>query len=200
MKRLIGILAIAIVLVGAVFAATSNEELKITCVVASEEPTFRLIGGVSADSVPTSSDELGATSVTVSVASTIASPATHAAASTITLEGNAIIDGAVKIYCFVKQTNDDVKSLKTYSFSVAATRLSDGNGHETADPTVSTVSYLDAATATGRTVSNTNHNVVYSGYKCAAADVASFDVTWEQTDLPPATYNAYITLTITSTP
>ena len=198
MKKLIAILVIAIVLVGSVFAAT-NEELLITVEVKCVEPTFALIGG-TATSAPTASADLssGKTGITVTTAAQASN--NHTSTSTISLADDAIINGNVVIYCFVKQTTVDAKSKTTYKFSATATPLTDGT-NSTGNPTVSDFSAITGSNVTGgrtTTTTSTGAQTQYAGKKCPAADLASFNVAWEQTDLPPGNYNAYITLTIST--
>ena len=210
MKKLIAVLVIAIVLVGAVFAdtavTTGNEELLIKCTITPVEPTFTLVGAV-ASSVPANSAALTdpKTGEVVSTVNTVT-----AAGATITLDTNAIVNGDVTIYCFIKQANDNVKSLTTYKFSVTATALSNStNGQHTPNPTVSLISAISSSDVTGgRTTSSavaaTGNSsavpaqTVYSGLDSDSADLASFNVKWDQTDLAPAEYQAYITLIITT--
>ena len=212
MKKLIAILAIAIILVGAVFAdttvetTTGKEELLVKCTITPVEPTFSLVGAV-ATSQPTSSADL--TSAKTGEVVSTAESAT-AAGSTITMATNAIIQNNVTIYCFIRQTNDDVKSLTTYKFSVAATALSNSsNGQHTPDPAVSLISAISSSNVEGgRTTTSavaasgnnaaTPAQTAYAGLDSDSADLASFNVTWTKTDLAPAEYQAYITLTISS--
>ena len=195
MKKVITILALALILVGTVFAAT-NEELMITVEVKCAEPTFALVGG-TATSAPTASSGLtgAVTGIAVETAAT-----TNHTSSKISLSDNAIVDGDIVIYCFIKQTNDKVKSKTTYKYSVAATELTDGT-NSTEGVSVSAIAPITASNVDGARATSTANNITstqYSGKKCNAADLASFSVTWPQTDLPPATYTAYITLTIST--
>lgn len=198
MKKLIAILTIMIVLAGAIFAETAtttgNEELKVTCVVTSKEPTFTLYGSKTAATVSTGDGMTAGEVVETENSST----------TTIALADDAIINGDVTIYCVVKQANNDVKYVKAYTLSAAATKLSDGTtttGHTTAAPTVSTIAAIAASNITGArtTVGGTTATVTYAGLDADAADLASFNVKWPQTDLIPGSgYYAYITLTIAS--
>lgn len=196
MKKLIAILTIMIVLAGAIFAETAtttgNEELKVTCVVTSKEPTFTLYGSKTAATVSTG----------MTAGQVVAQINTSTAA--IAMETDAIINGDTYIYCVVRQENDNVKSVLPYTLSVAATALSDGTsaaGHTTAAPTVSTIAAIAASNITGArtTAGGTTATVTYAGLDADAADLASFNVKWPKTDLIPGSgYYAYITLTIAS--
>ena len=210
MKKLIAILAIAIVLAGAVFADTETnlgkEELLVKCTITPVEPTFSLVGAVATSQPDSSADLTGAK--TGEVVSTTGSAT--ASGSTITMATNAIIQNSVTIYCFIRQANNDVKSLTTYKFSVAATALSNSsNGQHTPDPTVSLISAISSSNVEGgRTTTSavaasgnnaaTPAQTAYAGLDSDSADLASFNVTWAKTDLAPAEYQAYITLTISS--
>ncbi len=211
MKKLITILVIMMVLVGAVFADSKLNELKVTMTVKDAEPSFKLYGSKS--------NGTSSTGMTAGADVTEAKTSTNAVA----LDDDAILAaGGATVYCVIRQEartdNKDVRSTKTYYFTIEATELSDGNttatsGHKTALPTVSAITKNGSADVSGaRTVTgaaagsaNTGTSptgtgrakVVYSGKKCSAADLASFSVNWPQTDLVPGTgYEAYITMTV----
>ena len=197
MKKLITILAIMMVVFGVAFAdtttTTGTEELKVTCTVTAEEPTFTLYGSKTSS---TASTGTGMTAGEVVATENTSN-------TTIALDEDAIIKGDVVIYCVVKQANDNVKSTKVYTLSAKATKLSDGTtttGHTTADPTVSTLTAITANNvANARTTAN-GGQVTYAGLDADSADLVSFNVKWPQTDLVPGTgYYAYITLTISTT-
>lgn len=216
MKKLITILAIMMVVFGVAFAAdpaTSEgmEELKVTCTVTAEEPTFTLYGSATSSTASTG-DGMTAGEIVERQGSATAS---------VAMANDAIIKANTTIYCVIKQSNGDsttpVKSTTTYYFSVSATKLKDstgGTGHETALPTVSAITKISGAdVANARTITNgtagsantgvsgsTRAQAAYLGLKCTSADIASFNVTWPQTDLVPGTgYEAFITLTIATT-
>ncbi|MBR1529744.1 MAG: hypothetical protein IJ642_10650 [Oscillospiraceae bacterium] len=205
MKKLITILAIMIVLVGAIFAETATtigaEELIVKCTVTPVEPLFTLYGSASET---TSSTSLTSTGLVLDNPST---DHASAAANTVTVTNNAIIDGDVTVYFVIKQTNDDVKSNTKYKFTYDATALSDLSNVQTATATVKTKSDLAVITAANNSdtrvinggSNSTGATVQYKGLKVNAADLLSFNVVWNKTDLPPATYSAYVTLTITTT-
>ena len=195
MKKLIAVLAIMMILVCAIFADTTSSELKITLTITSVEPTFTLYGSKTSS---TASTGAGMTAGAV-----VASKNTST--TTVALDEDAIINGDTYLYCVVKQSNSGVKSTTTYKLTAEATALTDGTGtagHYTAAPTVSDITAISASNVTdGRTITTgtaaTGATVAYAGATCAAADLASFNVNWPQTDLVPGiTYSAYVTLII----
>lgn len=195
MKKLITVLAIMMILVCAIFADTTSSELKITLTITSVEPTFTLYGSKTSSTVSTGEG--------MTAGAVVASKNTST--TTVALDDDSIINGDTYLYCVVKQSNSGVKSTTTYKLTAEATALTDGTGtagHYTAAPTVSDITAISASNVTdGRTITTgtaaTGATVAYAGATCAAADLASFNVKWPQTDLVPGiTYSAYVTLII----
>lgn len=198
MKKIIVIFAILAVVVGSVFAADpaanvgDKEEILVTCRVTGIAPTYQLFASLTNS---TASNGTG-----MQEAEKVANINTAATAK-LEAEDNAIIDGDLPVYCVIKQVND-ARYTTNVTLTVAATKLSgtvNETTYETADPTIGTITAANnvdyARTTTPATASV---GVEYTGKKALAADIASFTVTWPQTDLPPATYNAYITMTLTA--
>lgn len=196
MKKIIVILAILAVVVGSVFAADpaakagDKEEILVTCKVTGIAPTYQLFA-----SLTNSTESTGMTEA--QKVNSVGSATT----SKLTAPDNAIIDAALPVYCVIKQVSD-ARYTTNVTLTVAATKLSGKVGditYETADPTIGTITAannVDGARTT--TPATASVDVEYTGKKAVAADIASFTVTWPQTDLPPATYNAYITMTLTA--
>ena len=211
MKKLIAILAIAIVLVGAVFAAT-GDQLTITSTVSKHEPAFRIYGSESA--------------ISSSNAGTLGTPSGAAVTFATTKDISAT---SITVYCRVSQYSikDGYNTPKSKfkgiaTIGVVATPLTttltgtnDAGTYST--PATASVTTSDAHVPTGTparvttttfaksaaTGSSTDNKVdivwSYSGKSVDDADVyADFSFTWAQDDsLPPGTYTADITMTYT---
>ena len=191
MKKLIAILAITIVLVGAVFATTNTQTLTVQTEVEEVKPAFKLYGNLSND------------------AST-----RIAADHTFTATTNTILENDIVLYCWIAQTAA-CKYQGSVAITVSATALANTTtwgtyqaGDFSVSPTISTITALNKLTST-RTgadgdirVSAVSGNTVTptyaTGLTAAAGDIASFYVTWASTDLPPASYEATVTTTYTA--
>lgn len=205
MKKLIAILTIAIVLVGAVFATdetgAQKDELKITCKVEAVTPQFKLYGS--------------ATSGTSSTGMTEANRVTTDATATASVSGvdNSLYSASgTTIYFVIKQARD-CRWTGEVSLSVSATALSATIGTGTSaitytseDPVISALTAQNNLPGeTGDTVATRTTTpgtasvaVAYNGRAAAAADIASFSVNWPQSDVPPATYTAWVQMTYTA--
>ena len=191
MKKLIAILVVMIVLVGAVFADDVSKQLTITTTVRETKPAFTLYGNTS----NSTSGRQGAD-------------------ATFTFANDAITTGSLTLYCWIAQTNDSRWSGNVV-ITVAASALSNTTAvGSNAAGTYSVASQISNITAMNpitkhtagdvrkSVINDTNHTVTATygtGHKAAAGDIASFSVTWAQSeDLPPATYSATITTTYTA--
>lgn len=194
MKKLIAILAIMMVLVGAIFAETStttNDELKVSIEITPVAPIFKLYGSLTSGTASTSSGMKAGESVETAQTAT-------ASASTIEFPTNSLLENPVTVYCVIKQTND-AKYKKAVSLAVSASAITDGIS--TSTPTVSTPAAQNNENGV-RTTAGTGAGaatVTYTGKTAASDDVASFNVVYPAADLIPGSYNGYITLTYTTT-
>lgn len=190
MKRLIAILAIMMVLVGAIFAETStttNDELKVSIEITPVAPIFKLYGSLTSGTA--------STGMTAGESVETAKTATD---SVITFPTNSLLENSVTVYCAIKQTND-AKYKKAVSLAISASAITDGIS--TSTPTVSTPAAQNNVNGV-RTTAGTGAGaatVTYTGKTAASADVASFNVVYPAADLIPGSYNGYITLTYTTT-
>lgn len=190
MKRLIAILAIMMVLVGAIFAETStttNDELKVSIEITPVAPIFKLYGSLTSGTA--------STGMTAGESVETAQTATD---SVITFPTNSLLENSVTVYCAIKQTND-AKYKKAVSLAISASAITDGIS--TSTPTVSTPAAQNNVNGV-RTTAGTGAGaatVTYTGKTAASADVASFNVVYPAADLIPGSYNGYITLTYTTT-
>ena len=196
MKKVITILAVMIVLVGAVFAADVTKTLTINTEVTAVKPAFTLYGNTS-----------NATSGRVQANTSIT-------AATDGLLGSS----GITLYCWIAQTADCIW-VGHVDISVAATAFTNtttvgtyaaGSFSSTA-PVISNITAMNPKTSSREgattgdtrlsTPDDTNHSVRVAygtGLKAVAEDVASFSVNWPQSDVPPATYQATITTTYTA--
>ena len=190
MKRLIAILAIMMVLVGAIFAETStttNDELKVSIEITPVAPIFKLYGSLTSGTA--------STGMTAGESVETAQTATD---SVITFPTNSLLENSVTVYCAIKQTNDS-KYKKAVSLAISASAITDGIS--TSTPTVSTPAAQNNVNGV-RTTAGTGAGaatVTYTGKTAEIADIASFNVVYPAADLIPGSYNGYITLTYTTT-
>ena len=212
MKKVIAILAIAIVLIGAAFAAT-NDQLLITCEVEAVHPIYAMYGDLSA--YPTISNNAH----TGTLASTTLS------SSTLTGGNIATQDGGIDVYVTVFQTND-ARYLKTAGVEVkviasvlAQVTDSTTNPHTYSatykvDPSVAesaagqstaTTDFDNTTTPAALTgLSNNSVGVKFlpkykTGAKVDANTIGTVKFNWPKTDtLPAGTYEAPITLQYTT--
>ncbi len=192
MKKVITVLAFMMILICGIFADTTSSELKITLTIKAEEPEFVLYGSKSSS---TSSTGMTPGAVVTNK---------YTSSATVGLDEDAVVNAAAVLYCVVRQSNSGVKSTSTYTLKASATALTDGTdteGHYTAAPSISDIAALSGSDVDGGRTTTTGSategaTVVYGGASCAAADIASFNVTWPKTDLVPGVYSAYVTLTI----
>ena len=190
MKKVLTILVTMIVLIGTAFA-TTNDTLTITTTVAPVKPAFQLYGNTSND------------------AST-----RETADHTFSIAQNTILSSNIVLYCWIAQTAE-CRWEGSVEISVSATALSNTTavgdyaaGSFSVAPTISAITALNPLTSnrpnadkdiresvvSGNTVTPTYR----TGLKATAGDIASFNVTWASTDLPPATYQATVTTTYTA--
>ena len=192
MKKVIAILTIAIVLVGALVAAT-GDQLTLTCTVAEHKPAFQIFGGETSSAAA-------------------ATQGTSAGASVGTTKDISLTD--IVIYCRIKQysvtngyneTKCKFKGVANITITasdliaeVDGTNYSQSASAAVPENGAHVVSGVSATTysASGNAVSI---SFTYTGKKVNDSDVyADCTFTWaEKDDLPPATYNATITMTYT---
>ncbi len=218
MKKLIAILTIMIVLVGAVFAATptGNAAILVTSSIEPVEPTFKMYTA----------------QVSVELANQTAEQARTAAlaGSAHVITANALLENNQAVVFTVQQLTNS-RSVKTYTLSAAATDLvlykyQDANGDdvlvsETPHPATDAEKKFTVDATTVNTFANgslTSAQATYGGtaiektitYKGtfidttsdgkAPIDVASFTCTWGANPIAvTGDYRATVTLTISST-
>ena len=218
MKKLIAILAIAIVLVGAVFATDSAASIKVTTSVNPVEPTFKLTTEQVNQNLATVANQAAIDAIT---AAALAGNTAHE----ITADSLLVADQSV-IFSVV-QTNIS-KSVKTYTLSAVATDLllykyKNALGEdvlvsvtphpETAINAANTTFYVDEedvimeegnlapAKATYAGDGTTSLSITYKGNaQPADVTVATFTCTWgSNEDAVTGEYQGTITLKISST-
>jgi len=203
MKKLITILTIMIVLVGAVFAdpAPTNAQIDLTVNVPEKVPTFKLVTfnntGILTSEVSDLVEEDGAE--------------TPVAATFAEAVGNTLADGGTVTVNFaiaqVRPAGNKIKTTNTYTFSVSASALE----HATEDDyfavkTVSSITAIDAAIASNYATITPGESlsIKYKGntYAPATAELnfAKFSVTWQgDAEAVPGNYTGSVTLTMTTT-
>lgn len=189
MKKVITILAVLALIVGAVFAE-SNDKLNITAEVKGVAPTFSIYGGKAADKVNTLGTQDGA----------------PVALDTDPSEANAVV--------YIKVTQPTKSKTKTNAVIIITPTVLEcttDSSAKTALPTASTVTAastnLDTnnysvASETAAATGIVKLTVSYNGKPVAAnaaVDIASFSYTWTKVDtLPVGNYSATITMTYTA--
>ena len=225
MKKLIAILTIAIVLVGAAFADVPNTgtaNVKVVTLIKVIEPEFKLTTNAS-DSGALVADSSVATMDPAAEADTVANDRYHV----IDVNTMSATEGETTVTFFVKQTNS-CKSYKTYTFEATATDLimvkaynnagelvaydyanaTDANKlhrHFAVDNSVvATFSSTGADAKFTALVDQTNssataYKITYTGDQVTEGTVASFTCAWTR-DLQavPGQYEADIRLTVTA--
>lgn len=185
MKKLIAILTVMIILVGAVFA-TSGDELLVNAKVSKTPPAFSLYGGLATTSY-------------------------QKANATIETQVDISEDPAV---VFVKVVQNNKSKYKgSFNLMIAATSMTDGTVTSSVTPVSSDISKatgisdLTIGTVAGDGTASVTIPLTYTGKKVgsdeAETQIASFKYTWAADDtLPPAetgnadrVYHATITLT-----
>lgn len=212
MKKLIAILAVMFVIVGAIFAeqnaatSTGNAEVKVVTTVSIVEPTFKL-------TTASATTNLGNTTNKGQAAGEIG---VH------TIDVNTLIGQGTTAVEFAVIQIADCKSYKTYTFSATAEELvmtkeydKDGNlvayageattaNHRAFAVDATTAAFVDGDNAAKALKTNAStaaaYQIKYTGDKVAAnTKIAGFTVTWtNDADAVPGQYEAYITLTVAS--
>lgn len=190
MKKILCTIVMLTLLVCSLFATYA--ELWITCKVDAVDPDIVLFGSLTNSTASTGEGMTqGGVVVTKKTSTVVVSPA-----------DNAIISGDVVLYCVIRQANNGVKSLHSYTLSAEASPFEDGTGtagHASAAPVVSDITAITGNNIAGARTCSDGGGLSYSGMLAGAADLAHFNVTWPQTDMIPGiTYSAYVTLTITT--
>ena len=194
MKKLIAILAVMMVIVGSVFAAT-GDSLTLNATVATVYPIFSIYGGKTAAATSTAGTQSGA-------------------AITFTSTEKNLAENDITVYIRLHQDNK-AKYKGAASLTITATPLTNTDAtiqgtKSTAAPTaaniaatqnITGISYAQNA-APSSSSSNGNTVVtfapVYDGRAIQATDIGTFDLTWgHDDDLPVGSYQATITLTFT---
>lgn len=208
MKKLIAILAVMFVIVGAVFAeqnaatSTGNAEVKVVTTVSIVEPTFKL-------TTASASTNLGNTRAVGEI-------------DVHTIDVNTLIGQGTTSVDFSVVQIADCKSYKTYTFSATAEELvmtkeydKDGElvaytgtatttNHRAFALAHATVSFEDGDNDAKALKTNAStaaeYQIKYTGDKVAAnTKIAGFTVTWtNDAEAVPGQYEAYITLTVAS--
>ena len=185
MKKVIAILTVLIVLIGAVFAAT-NDTLTITANVAKVAPNFILKGTLTGDGESATGNTQ--TNGTATLASVL-----------------DISQDDISVAVTVAQYNNTKSKYKgTITLTITPTALTMGSDSSDlplySDGEVKTVSGIvaaDSSIACNSTTKIITLTLKYNGCSVTDADVASFVYTWEAKDeLPPGNgYSATIKLT-----
>ncbi len=200
MKKLISILAIMIVLVGAVFA-TDSAQLTLNVSVPERVPTFKLLAKVNT----------GETAVlTAAGEAAVANPAGTASVSTTEAISEQLAEGTAATVTFgvvqVPAANGKkIKTTNSYTFTVAATNLinSTDNNYYFERGTISNFS-VDTAIANTDAVVNVSTpgqvTITYSGKSYdPGADIsfAKFTIVYNgNASAIPGTYTGTVTLTM----
>ncbi|MBR1583209.1 MAG: hypothetical protein IJ663_05650 [Spirochaetales bacterium] len=219
MKKVFAIIAILVVLVGAVFAdapSTGTANLKVVTLIQVIEPIFKLTTAASDSGVLVGTPATVATMETPTTTDGAANDAYHVIAAN-TLSSTK---GTTEVEFYVVQTND-CKTYKTYTFTASAEDLVmvkayDHSGSLVAyggTPTTdnhrvfavdhTTVETFDDAdtqfSALKDDSSSSAYRITYTGDEVASGTVASFTCTWtNDVDAVPGQYEANIRLTVTS--
>ena len=221
MKKLIAILTIAIVLVGAVFAdatSTGASSIKITTSVSEIEPTFRLKAGEVTSDLAAAANAEAVASITA---------AALAGNTSYVIAQDELLSAAQTVTFYVQQISRS-KSIKTYTFSAAATDLvlykyKDTNGDDVlVSEHVHPATEAEKKFTVGATTVNTFANgalaeakATYGGTTSAKTvqylgnaqpasaespvNVVSFTCTWAaNNDAVTGDYQATVTLTISA--
>lgn len=207
MKKLITILAIMVILVGAVFA-DDNAAVQVTVTVPEYVPTFKLATSDTTDISAAVSDLVAASGASSPTSAT----ATATAGQTLAA-GNALT-----ITFGVIQVNNAAGYIKTthgYTFTASATPLilsgkTEDNAAANEKFTVSTIGDItSAANAPGTdyaTITSNPYKITYTGAKytpgaaSCETEVATFDVTWgANAAAKNGDYTATVTLTMVTT-
>ena len=208
MKKLITILVIMMVLVGAVFAA-QNEVLKVTATVDTENPVFDIYGQLTADSETDNEEKIGLVdspyqtlasdkdpsedNITVAVRLYQNNTSKYKGNASLTVEAtrlNCVTEGLTGYHTYAPAVSSQLTAEKTVKGS--ATGQTDTVGLTIAVPTV-TNNGTDAEKATV-----SYGTLTYTGIKIAPNDIDTFTLTWVAKDyLPAGSYEATIKLTYT---
>ena len=214
MKKLIAILTIAIVLVGAVFAADLGQaDIVVTTTIAPAVPNFKLVSGSAEDTL---GDNTTVATTKVELATDLT--ADNATAETVTFTIKQVGRArTTKAFTFtatatdlllVKYTNaagnEVANSGNTASTADAADQKFEVNGGNNGTWSVNTFAnstVLTSSQATMAGASTTSYSVTYKGRPVADdTAVGSFTVTWNpNANAVEGTYEATVTLTCTST-
>lgn len=217
MKKLIAILTIAIVLVGAVFAA-SGDNLTINAKVAPHAPGFRLYGGETSSAA---ADVLAVETPAAAVGTQGEEGYVPAAGWIASTKDISLQD--ITVYCRVKQyspngdytaTKSKFKGVATIKVTATALKATVGNTEYSTNGVANEVAASDvtipnngiSAKAIAREQSTGGYandtvkiTLTYDGKTVQDSDVyADFSFKWTASDnLPPATYSANITMSYT---
>ena len=209
MKKVIAILVIAIVLVGAVFAA-DNAAITVSVDVAEHVPTFKLITQgntniLNAEGSDAVEDNGKATAGSVEFTETISKGLADATDATITF-------AVVQVKPSTTASEGKIKTNKQYSFTVTASDLVLSTAGTTPEDnemfergTISTFAETEGAIGSDFatiTDGTSTLSILYTGKTYApAAEVsfATFTVTWGANPTAlPGTYTANVILTMTT--
>ena len=198
MKKFVGLFVLICLFICCAFGVNISQELKITTTINPAQPAFQLYGSLT--------DTTGTETAAQNVSSF------ETATTILSTEDDAILDGPITVHCWIAQTNDArfkgaiVLSLDATAFSAtiaAVNGLPEQNIEVPA--TVGSITALNPIGTSGAervsVINNNDHEITmtYStGKKAVKGEVAKFDVTWPQTDLPAATYVAYIQMSYTT--
>ncbi len=200
MKKLITILTIMIVLIGAAFA-TDDAKINLTVTLAEKVPTFKL-------ATFNNTNVLGEE---VSDAIEANGKNTPAAATFETAVSETLADGGVATVNFaivqVKPNNiNKIKTTHTYSFTATATALQHASESDNfAVKAISSITAIEnAIDAEYATITDGNPlSIQYTGktYNAAAeVSFAKFSVSWQgDATARPGAYTGSVTLTMTTT-
>ncbi|MBO4716874.1 MAG: hypothetical protein J5599_03175 [Spirochaetales bacterium] len=218
MKKAITILAVLIVLVGAVFAdadpavkPAGKERITVETKVDRELPVLRLVGALDESALETA----GTVSTTVAqtgyakekdVTPEAVQDVSATANNGTILDAKSIDISHEDLKVYFKVSSAAARCDLVYSISVAAGQLKavDNNTEYTIDKDVTFANQTAGAAVTNLAVTNVGGGdsaftatATYSG-ATDAATIGTFDITWEKDNhAPEATYRADVTMTYT---
>ena len=187
MKKVITILAILTVLVGAIFADAESHQIKITVTITETVPAFQLkFNGANSNSTPDTFLNGATRTDSTPVAATIDFESDTAADRTVTV--NAYLGNAAK---------------QTASYTLT---FSDGVFKDNEDATVVSPSSITAKVGSGAgygtgvstTVNGAVATSTFTGATRCVADtlIAQADYVYPKSDIAPGTYTANIVMTV----
>jgi len=186
MKKLITIMAILIVLVGAIFADAESHQIKITVTITETVPAFQLkFNGANSNS--------GKVVFTNNATRTDNTPV----AATIDFESNTAADRTVTVNAHIA---NDAKQTAQYRLTFSDGVFKDNQSATVATPAISAKVGSGAGYGTGvsTTVNGAVATSTFTGATRCVADtlIAQADYVYPKSDIAPGTYTANIVMTV----